>query len=148
MALDATVTFGTLVEITRLLRFSDDLPALLIVGIGYQERRFGDALSPRQHDLTFTVSAVGAWPGDPAMMGGGGQFARFLEDELKPWASERYAVTGDDWGIIGSSLGGLFLTHLLLETPGMFQRYGIGSPSYWLDDKAIFKLAPSSASRC
>jgi predicted alpha/beta superfamily hydrolase len=79
------------------------------------------------------------------MMGGGRQFARFLEDELKPWVSHRYAVRGDDWAIIGSSLGGLFLTHVLVETPGIFHRYGIGSPSYWWDDKAIFELVASSA---
>lgn len=144
VALDASVSFGTLVEVTRLLRFSGDLPPLLVIGIGYQERRFGDALGPRQRDLTFSQSASGGWPDDPRMMGGGRQFAAFLEDELKGWATGHYAVNADDWGILGSSLGGLFLTHLLLETPRSFQRYGIGSPSYWWNDRAIFEVAATS----
>jgi len=139
VALDATISFGTLVEITRLLAASEDLPPLLVVGVGYRERRFGDALGRRQRDLTFSASAAGGSPDEPAMMGGGCRFTRFLEDELRPWLTERYAVRHGDWGIIGSSLAGLFVTHLLLRTPRMFQRYGIGSPSYWWDDKAIFQ---------
>lgn len=144
VALDATVSFGTLVEVTRLLQFSGDLPPLLVVGIGYQERRFGDALGPRQRDLTFSRSASGGWPDDPRMMGGGRQFADFLEDELKGWVTGHYAVNGDDWGILGSSLGGLFLTHVLFDRPRSFQRYGIGSPSYWWNDMAIFEVEAAS----
>jgi predicted alpha/beta superfamily hydrolase len=145
LVLDATVTFGTVVEITRLLRFSDDLPAMLVVAVGYQERRFGDALGPRQRDLTFSRSAAGGWPDDPDMMGGGSHFASFLRGELKPWVAEHYPISANDWGILGSSLGGLFATHLLLETPDLFQRYGIGSPSYWWDDKTIFLVEASGA---
>jgi predicted alpha/beta superfamily hydrolase len=141
VALDAAVSFGTLVEITRLLRMTEDLPPLLVVGVGYPERRLGDALGPRQRDLTFSRTEDGGWPDDPEMMGEASAFREFLREELKPRVTESYAVTGEDWGILGSSLGGLFVTHLLLETPELFQRYGIGSPSYWWDRGAIWGVS-------
>jgi hypothetical protein len=39
----------------------------------------------------------------------------------------------------------LFATHLLLTRPTAFQRYGIGSPSYWYGPKVIFETEESYA---
>jgi predicted alpha/beta superfamily hydrolase len=38
---------------------------------------------------------------------------------------------------VGHSLGGLFASYTLLQEPAPFQRYIIGSPSIWWDNKAI-----------
>jgi uncharacterized protein len=77
--------------------------------------------------------------GNPAMMHGANQFAGFLEEELKPWILDRFDVARDDFGVFGYSLGGLFVTHLLLSRPSAFQRYGIGSPWYWYGPRVIFE---------
>ena len=73
------------------------------------------------------------------MMPGADQFAGFLAEELKPWILDRFDVAQGDFGVFGFSLGGLFATHLLLTRPSAFQRYGIGSPSYWYGPKVIFE---------
>lgn len=38
----------------------------------------------------------------------------------------------------GHSLGGLFGAYVLLSEPGSFRGYGLGSPSLWWDDCALF----------
>jgi predicted alpha/beta superfamily hydrolase len=80
------------------------------------------------------------------MMQGANQFAAFLEEELKPWIGDRFDVDRDDFGLLGYSQGGLFATHLLLTRPSAFQRYGIGSPSYWYGPKVIFETEECYAS--
>jgi hypothetical protein len=96
------------------------------------QREFGPVADPRID-------------GDPAMMQGADPFAGFLEDEPKPWILDRFDVAANDFGLFGYSQGGLFATHLLLTRPSAFQRYAIGSPSYWYGPKVIFGTEESYA---
>ena len=134
---DIWANFGTAVEIVRLLRLSEVVPPLLVVGVGYRTTALDRIVSLRARDFTPSV-ALGPGFTDAAMMGGADRFAAFLQDELKPWLRERFAVDPDDAMFFGDSLGGLFATYLLLGTPGIFRRYGIGSPSLWWDAGSMF----------
>jgi hypothetical protein len=135
---DALMTFGTAVDIVRLLALMNRLPPLLVVGIGYRVATIKETLEVRTRDFTPTVGPVPD-SSDPAMMGGAGRFLAFLCDELKPWVCARYAVDPDDFAFFGDSLGGLFGTYVLFTAPSAFQRYGIGSPSFYWDDEVIFE---------
>jgi len=135
---DPWANFGTAVEIVRLLRLMEDVPPLLVVGVGHRAPEPERVFQLRARDFTPSVAVGGSYP-DPAMLGGADRFLAFLRDELKPWAHDRYGADPDDSTYFGDSLGGLFATYALLSEPAAFQRYGIGSPSYWWDDKMMFE---------
>jgi predicted alpha/beta superfamily hydrolase len=134
---DPWANFGTAVEMIRLLNGAGDLPPLLVVGAGYRVAKIEDNYPLRSRD--FTPTADPAWGfADTTMMGGAARFLAFLRDELKPWVRERYGVDPDDSALFGYSLGGLFATYVLLNEPGTFRRYGIGSPSLRWDNGLMF----------
>jgi len=142
---DPWANFGTAVEMARLLRYSEDIPPLLIVAVGYDLVTIDDNAAVRSRDFTPTIDRTRGGD-DPAMMGGAGRFLTFLRDELKPWVRERYGVDPDDSAFFGDSLGGLFAMWTLLTEPGLFPRYGIGSPSLWWDDSMMFGQEAAYAS--
>ncbi len=123
--------FGIAVEVVRLLRLTEVVPPLLVVGIGYRTTDLGEIFRLRHRDFTPMVDG-----------GGADRFLAFLRNELKPWVGERYNVDPDDATFFGDSRGGLFASAVLLTEPGTFQRYGIGSPSLYADEgvKSVFEL--------
>jgi len=62
---------------------------------------------------------------------------------LKHKASYNLIILTTDRCFIGHSLGGLLGSHILIEQPQLFNRYIIGSPSYWWDNKEITKRLSS-----
>ncbi len=136
---DTWANFGTAVEIVRLMRLSEVVPPLLVVGIGYRTTELAQIWNLRARDFT---PSVASGPGfeDSAMMGGADAFLAFLNDELKPWVQERFGVDPQASMFFGDSLGGLFATYVLLTRPASFRRYGIGSPSLWWDQGSMFAL--------
>lgn len=130
---DATVQYGTALEMTRLYRFDETIPPLLVVGIAYPGATYlAETRARRMRDLTQVPSDKYDGQG-----GGAAAFFDFIEEELKPQLTERYGVGTAEYTLYGMSLGGLFATWVLLTEPGAFGRYGIGSPSCWWNDHAI-----------
>lgn len=135
---DPWLSFGTAVEMTRVLNWAGDLPQLLVVAIGYRLVTIDENDPVRCRDFTPTVDLSSGYT-DAAMMGGASRFLAFLRDELKPWVRDRYGVDPDDSAFFGDSFGGLFATYVLFNEPATFRRYGIGSPSYWWDRGVMFE---------
>lgn len=104
--LDPDRTFGTVTEMARLLA-PDELPALLIVGIGYAET------STRSADYDT----------------GDDQFLQFISRELIPYITAHYRTVPADRAIAGYSLGGQFVLNALATKPELFYRYIAISPS-------------------
>ena len=129
---DTWANFGTAVETIRLLQFTEDLPPLLVAGVGYRTVDMEEIESLRTRDFTPT-----AHPTRPTS-GGASRFLAFIRDEFKPWLQERYGADTDDSMLFGDSLGGLFATYVLLNEPTTFRRYGIGSPALSWDNDLIF----------
>ncbi|HEY2790265.1 MAG TPA: alpha/beta hydrolase-fold protein [Gaiellales bacterium] len=134
---DTWANFGTAVEIIRLMRLSEVVPPLLVVGVGYRTTALDRLVALRARDFTPSVAFSPGFD-DAAMMGGADSFIAFVQDELKPWLRARFPVDPDDSMSFGDSLGGLFATYVLLSTPKTFLRYGIGSPSLWWDAGSMF----------
>ncbi len=134
---DAWANFGTAVEIVQLLRFTEVVPDLLIIAVGYRTTDMAEIEDLRCRDFTATVDHDSHHP-NTAMMAGAGRFLAFLRDELKPWVRDRYGADPDDSMLFGYSLGGLFATYVLLNEPAVFRRYGIGSPALNWDKKLMF----------
>jgi uncharacterized protein len=121
--LDANWLFDLTANIVRLLGLAQEIPPLVIVGIGYPGRWFNTP--ERNHDFT-----PPGWLDDPAA-GGAEPFLRFMRDELMPFVESTYRVDSSDRAFWGDSLGGLFGLYVLLNHSGTFSRYVLGSP--WID---------------
>lgn len=135
--LDGNAVFGTMVEAMRLQVQRPEktgvVPAV-IVGIGYPtDQPFS---SQRFYDFTFPVCPEELLPkpdGTPwPRSGGAGNFLSFIEEELKPEIEKAFPVDKRNQAIVGHSLGGLFVLHVLFTRPETFRSYVAGSPSiHW-----------------
>jgi predicted alpha/beta superfamily hydrolase len=71
--------------------------------------------------------------------GGGPAFLELLDERFLPFVDERYRTNGER-ALVGHSYGGLFVTWVLLTHPDSFDRYLAVSPSYWYDDRVVFRM--------
>ena len=152
---DANADFGIVTGTLRSLTFLNDIPEVVVVGIGYPVETFKDALGFRTRDLTPTETG---WyetrmkpiiPDAPADAGSGGaaNFLRFIREELMPFVNSAYRVKLEDNAFMGFSLGGLFALYALFNQPDTFTRYIAGDPSLWWNDGFLFSVENEFASR-
>ena len=78
--------------------------------------------------------------------GGAEKFLLCITKEIIPYIDKQYKTTNDR-GITGHSLGGLFTAYCLLNSKGVFSRYGINSPSLWWNNNQILNQADSLFSK-
>ena len=152
--LDAYEIFGLQLQTYQQLKFFETVPSMILVGINYkiQEQDFYDGLQEylyiRSRDFTPTFltneqiiemhgKGFASYFNDS---GGAEKFLRFLNEELLPFIDSEYRTIPNDRGILSYSLGGLFSTYVLFHAPETFQKYFIGSPALWWDDKVVFKF--------
>lgn len=106
------------------------MPKTIVVGISNVDRQ-RDFTPPSQDEKD--LASVHA-------SGGADRFVGFLEAELIPYVNSHYRTSGATT-LIGQSLGGLMATRILLEKPGLFEKYVIVSPSLWWNKEALIKSA-------
>lgn len=112
----------------------------VLVGLSYA---MGDtATYSRNRDYTPTPRSGEAgesdMPGRAPRAGEAENYRRFLAADVLPQIARRYRV---DWSrsvFVGHSYGSLLGTHILLQSPEMFSRYVLSSPSLWYDRKVMF----------
>jgi hypothetical protein len=129
--LDGDIAFGMAASIARYLQIGNNIPELIIVGIGYgsADKSAGEK---RRRDYR------------PVGSGGAENFLLFLENELIPFIDSNYRTIPADRTINGFSIGGLFGLYSLFTKPDIFNRYIIGSPSLSWDDYSIFGYEENS----
>ncbi len=152
--LDAYEIFGLQLQTYQQLAFFETVPQLILVGINYrfEGKSFYDGLEDylytRSRDFTPTylsyqeiIEKHGQGFADFVPVSGSGEkFLRFLREELLPFIESEYRADPNDRGILGYSLGGLFTTYALFQSPETFQKVFIGSPALWWDDEAVFNF--------
>jgi predicted alpha/beta superfamily hydrolase len=152
---DANASFGIVTETVRWLTFFNDIPEVIVVGIGYPVRSFKEAQGLRTRDLTPTETDwYETWwkprlsdaPAD-AGSGGAANFLRFSREELIPFVDTNYRTLPGDNTLMGFSLGGLFALYTLFIQPDTFRSYVVGSPSVWWDDEMILSLEKDFAAQ-
>ena len=136
--LDSEYSFLLARNITDHLAERQDLPELILVGIGYEGPQRYRLHRTRDFTPTF-VPDGGYGPEYQRSSGGGTKFLEFLREELLPAIDAEYRVARDDRTIVGHSFGGLFATFALLEEPTLFQKVIAVSPSFWYDSRYIFR---------
>jgi predicted alpha/beta superfamily hydrolase len=152
--MDGDLLFGLAAEIARAMSAAGGMPALYIVGIGY-DAGYADFLKLRTADLSPPITAQAlealgavatAISGD--RNGGADRFLQFLLDALAPQMAARFPQTvGAARFLFGHSLGGLFAAHALVTRPEAFDAFLVSSPSLWWDDFSIFRKLPAFPAR-
>ena len=145
--LDAAALFGTVAEGQRLMSLVQEIPDIVIVGIGYPVQDFTETVNLRRRDLTPTqdrrvledLAEKNAGEVPTRAMGYAEDFYRFIREDLMLFLQGHYLVDLLDQGIAGCSFGGLFAAYCLFRHPGTFQRYLLCSPSLWWDEGVILE---------
>jgi predicted alpha/beta superfamily hydrolase len=137
--LDGNSLFGEVADmLTGYGYFGDTAPAY-VVGIGYPAGNFNQWLSLRNHDLihVHVPATIEAAKGS----GDGAKFQKFLLQELRPLIASRYRVDERRSILAGHSFGGLFTSHVLLNTPDAFSGYIVCSPAIWAEPQLLEKAS-------
>lgn len=138
---DATYAFPLIRSIgRRVANGGDDLEDFILVGLSYAK---GDTPEySRRRDYTPTANgdreAVSDMPGREPVYGEAEAYRRFIGDEVFPLIAQHYRADMTRKIYAGHSYGGLFGLHVLFTEPRMFEKYIIGSPSLWFDQRVAF----------
>ncbi len=134
--LDANTLFGMAASTALALELYHEIPDVIVVGIGIPMRQYDDWGQHRARDFTPTVD-----PDEPDSTGEGPRFLQVLQTDVIPFIDTRYRTTPGDRTLFGYSLGGLFVTYVYLQSPGLFERYVAGSPVLSFNHRLVFTLA-------
>jgi uncharacterized protein len=140
--LDGDTRFGEVADMAGEFADTGDITPAYVIGIAYPDQTAETWRTLREHDYLH-VARSGS-QAEAAGFGEGAKFQRFISEELRPLIEARYPVAAERAILLGHSFGGLFALHVLLNDPGAFATYLIGSPSIWaepglLDQAAAFK---------
>lgn len=143
LCLDAMWTFGTAVDACRILGLGKELPRAIVAGIAHDHPDIREILQLRAMDFTVTAAEAPAMTGVRApadQLGGAEAFRVWLADVVLPLLREQFNVS--EVVFVGHSFSALCGLHILFNTPEMFDRYLLASPSVWWDDRRMFDLEP------
>lgn len=132
--LESNVYFATAVEaLERQANFKVASPAI-VVAIGYPSDDPQVQLTRRWYDLTPT-----AWAKEKRRNGGGDDFLKFIEQDVKPLVSGRYRIDRERMVLWGHSNGGLMVMRAMFRDPEAYSAYAISSPNIPWDGGAVLK---------
>lgn len=115
--------------ISRQLSF-EDIPQLIVVGVGYPTDILTEIQPLRARDLLPTDTELGG--------GGAADFLQFIQEELVPYIDENYRTVPTNRTLAGHSFGGLFALYALFHAPEAFDHYIAMSPALFYDDRVAF----------
>lgn len=116
------------------------LQDFILVGLSYAQ---GDSPTvSRNRDYTPAPR-----PGSALAYGEAEAYRRYLAEQVLPYVSAHFRADMAQLSFIGHSYGALLGCHILLSSPGMFQRYILSSPSLWYGDHLMFQRARSVLAR-
>lgn len=149
-ALDADYSFALTRNVIQHFVEREDLPPMILVGIGYPGAATNRDLYKltRTRDYTPIFVRTGGYGLEfQKVSGGAPKFKAFMAAELFPVVEHKFAADPNDRTIVGHSYGGLFATYVLLTEPSMYKRYVIVSPSLWYSERIAFQMEDAAAAR-
>lgn len=126
---DADYAFPVIRQLTR--RLNGDGPEIndyILVGLSYGVG--DDPVASRRRD--YTPSRVGA-KANAGLHGESAAYRRYLREQVLPFMASHYRTDEKSRWFVGHSYGSLLGINLLLEDPGLFAGFILGSPSLWYD---------------
>jgi predicted alpha/beta superfamily hydrolase len=147
---DASLSFPLVVGLMNWLHTVQELPELIVIGVGAPEdSNHAEFSARRTYDFYAMPRWVNAGPGgarmealatDEMTAGGGAEaLLSFLVDELRPRLATEFRCD-DDHGLVGFSGGGHFVGFALLSRPAAFSRYLASSPALSGCEDLLFTL--------
>jgi predicted alpha/beta superfamily hydrolase len=133
--LDGGITYPLLSSYYKYLRYGEELPQLIIVGISYGT---DDWQKGNMRSRDFTAKAV-----ERTFWGGAPEFSKFLSAELFPFIEYNYPSDSTHRIIFGQSLGGQFVLYVAQTKPSLFWGYIASNPAlhrnldFFLETKPI-----------
>ena len=143
-SLDANRSYGIVNNMVNILSFPrNEIPSLVVVGVGYPMQGLEDWVAGRERDFTATINpeTEDYWQSlydIEVKTGGAAKFMEFLCNELIPFIESNYRVSGSDRSLFGYSASGRLVLNAMFHYPEKFMRYFAGSPSISGDNKIIF----------
>lgn len=119
--LDGGNTFPLMAAYHGYLRFGDEAPAAILVGISYGADTFKEG-NWRSTDFTAPSEERDFW-------GGAGVFQAVLREELLPMIEDSYRSDPERRILFGHSLGGQFVLFNALTRPGLFFGHIASNPA-------------------
>lgn len=139
--LDGGALFPMMAAYYRSLRFAEETPDLIIVGISYGSDNF-EGGNFRSTDYTAPSAEREYW-------GGAGRFQQFLKTELMPMIEESYRSEASRRIIFGQSIGGQFVLYTAQTDPGLFWGHIASNPAlhrnlpFYLEERPFASTASS-----
>jgi len=127
--LDGELLFNLVAAVVDYYTNTYRIPSMLVVGIESTDRT-----------RDFTPNPLNTQPEQPPTGGGADRFLCFMKEELFPYVEEHYRVRKYR-AIVGHSLAGLFVLHVLLSEPEMFDAYVALSPYLAWDNGSMVRRA-------
>jgi predicted alpha/beta superfamily hydrolase len=119
--LDGGNTFPLMAAYHHYLRFGDEVPAVILVGISYGADTFKEG-NWRSTDYTAPSKERDFW-------GGASVFQAVLQEELMPMIEGSYRSDPEQRILFGHSLGGQFVLFNALSRPGLFSVHIASNPA-------------------
>lgn len=119
--LDGGNTFPLMAAYHHYLRFGDEAPPVILVGISYAADTFKEG-NYRSTDFTAPSQERDFWGGAPVFLG-------VLRDELLPLIEGTYRADPTKRVIFGHSLGGQFVLYTALTHPQLFYGHIASNPA-------------------
>lgn len=138
--LDADVAFGTVAHMGWMMVFGQDVPPMIVIGIGWAITSSDDWNYKRSRDLVPCSTDV------LPISGGAEDFLSFIESEALPFVNANYRTDPTRQILLGDSASGLFGLYALLKKPNLFRGVVAGSPAIWICVDLMIELEQSVAS--
>ena len=119
--LDGGWTYPVLAGYYHYLRFAEEVPSSIIVGISYGTDDWEQG-NMRSRDYTAKAADRNFW-------GGADNFQKVLREEILPLIEDHYGADPDQRIIFGQSLGGQFILYSALTEPELFWGYIASNPA-------------------
>lgn len=118
-----------------------DIEDVILVGISYSKGHHPWISRTRDYTPTYAPNETRGHSLEVQRQSGqASQFISFISDEVLPLISQRYRIRQDKKIFVGHSYGSLLGTKILITDPELFNDYILGSPSFWYDNKVMFRL--------
>lgn len=147
--LDGDALFGGFAQATGNRSGANEIAAAIVVGIsGASGSQGGD----RTYDFTFSdltkkEKAIVKDLGSDPKFGGADQFLAVLQKEIEPRIAAIVPVNPARTSLLGWSLGGHFVMHVMLEHPEAFETFVALSPALWRSERLLFSDVPPFAGK-
>ncbi|MEO1247458.1 MAG: alpha/beta hydrolase-fold protein [Pseudomonadota bacterium] len=135
--LDGGALYPLLRGYQRYLRFGEETPSVILVGISYGTDDWQQG-NNRSHDFTAPSEERDFW-------GGAGDFGKFLETELIPAIEDGYRADQDRRILFGQSLGGQFVLYAAQTKPALFWGYIASNPALHRNLEFFLETRPPAA---